>query len=134
MASSEASFFTATSAFSLAFVFGIAVTAVVSANAFLPKKATWQDRFTWKWMVRRILSRAERGHQRVQPSPSSRSPLVVHRTQIFDGLIHFSWEAIFLYYSVFGRTVDTSSGPLVEMGAWLSPPKSPFRDPGIVPQ
>ncbi|KAJ3558686.1 hypothetical protein NM688_g772 [Phlebia brevispora] len=77
-------FFTTTSAYSLAFVSSIAVVAYVSANAFLPKRSTSQDRFTWIWLT-------------------------------FDALIHFSFEAIFLYYSVFGRTVATSTGPLVEM-------------------
>ncbi|KAI0702270.1 Emopamil-binding protein [Cytidiella melzeri] len=34
---------------------------------------------------------------------------------VFDALIHFSFEAIFLYYSVFGRQVNTSHGILPEM-------------------
>lgn len=34
-------------------------------------------------------------------------------------MIHFSFEAIFLYYSVFGRTVATSPGILPEMGMFL---------------
>jgi len=33
----------------------------------------------------------------------------------FDALIHFSWEAIFLYHSVFGRTINTSEGILPQM-------------------
>ncbi|KIP08965.1 hypothetical protein PHLGIDRAFT_116824 [Phlebiopsis gigantea 11061_1 CR5-6] len=76
--------FTATSAYSLAFVGSIGVVAWVSVNAFLPKKATSMDKFTWIWMT-------------------------------FDSLIHFSFEAIFLYYSVFGRQVATSDGILPEM-------------------
>ncbi|THH01913.1 hypothetical protein EW026_g877 [Hermanssonia centrifuga] len=77
-------FFTATSAYSLAFVSAIGVVAYISANAFLPKRATWQDRFTWIWLT-------------------------------FDALIHFSFEAIFLYYSMFGKTIATTPGPLAEM-------------------
>lgn len=46
-------FFTATSAYSLAFVSAIGVVAYFSANVFLPKRATWLDRFTWIWMVLR---------------------------------------------------------------------------------
>jgi len=76
--------FTATSAYSLGFVSAIGVVAFLSANAFLPKRATSIDRFTWIWLM-------------------------------FDALIHFSFEAIFLYYSVFGRQVATSDGILPEM-------------------
>lgn len=36
---------------------------------------------------------------------------------MFDGLIHFSFEATFLYYSMFGRQINTSDGMLPEMGA-----------------
>ena len=38
--------------------------------------------------------------------------------QTFDALIHFSFEAIFLCYSVFGRQVATSEGVLPEMGTY----------------
>ena len=38
------------------------------------------------------------------------------RGQMFDGLIHFSFEAGFLYYSVLGRTIATSEGFIPEMG------------------
>jgi hypothetical protein len=38
---------------------------------------------------------------------------------MFDGLIHFSFEAGFLYYSVFGRTIATSEGFIPEMGMSL---------------
>jgi len=76
--------FTATSAYSLGFVSAIGVVAFLSANAFLPKRATSIDRFTWIWLM-------------------------------FDALIHLSFEAIFLYYSVFGRQVATSDGILPEM-------------------
>ncbi|PCH40113.1 hypothetical protein WOLCODRAFT_88478 [Wolfiporia cocos MD-104 SS10] len=43
--------FTATSAYSLAFVAVVGVVAYVSANALLPKNARWQDRFTWIWLA-----------------------------------------------------------------------------------
>ncbi|GJE99302.1 emopamil-binding family protein [Phanerochaete sordida] len=76
--------FTTSSAYSLAFIGAIGVVAYLSANAFLPRKATSMDRFTWIWLT-------------------------------FDALIHFSFEAIFLYYSVFGRQVATSEGVLPEM-------------------
>lgn len=54
MATAEAAptIFTATSAYSLAFVTVVAVVAWQSANVFLPKNARWQDRFTWIWLVR----------------------------------------------------------------------------------
>lgn len=53
MATTEAAptIFTATSAYSLAFVAVVAVVAWISANTFLPKNARWQDRFTWIWLV-----------------------------------------------------------------------------------
>ncbi|KAI0801927.1 Emopamil-binding protein [Irpex lacteus] len=78
--STSTEWFTATSAYSLAFIASIGVVAWVST----PNNARGMDRFTWIWMV-------------------------------FDALIHFSFEAIFLYYSVFGRQVNTSSGILPEM-------------------
>lgn len=94
--------FTAVSAGSLAFVSAMGVAAWVSANAFLPKHATKWDRFTWIWMVR-------------YPFVQS-VELLNELIQAFDGLIHFSFEAIFLYYSLFGRTIATSPGILPEMG------------------
>ncbi|KAJ3477378.1 hypothetical protein NLI96_g10499 [Meripilus lineatus] len=53
MATAEAAptIFTATSAYSLAFVTVVAVVAWQSANVFLPKNARWQDRFTWIWLA-----------------------------------------------------------------------------------
>jgi hypothetical protein len=42
---------TATSVYSLGFVSAIGVVAYLSANAFLPKRATSMDRFTWIWLV-----------------------------------------------------------------------------------
>jgi len=35
--------------------------------------------------------------------------------QIFDALIHFCYEGSWLYYSTFGRQVNTSVGPLAQM-------------------
>jgi len=46
------SVFTATSAYSLAGVAGIAVIATTAARTLLPKTAPWQDRFTFIWLVR----------------------------------------------------------------------------------
>ncbi|EKM49566.1 uncharacterized protein PHACADRAFT_265108 [Phanerochaete carnosa HHB-10118-sp] len=76
--------FTTVSAYSLGFVSGIGVIAYLSAKAFLPKRATSTDRFTWIWLT-------------------------------FDALVHFSFEAVFLYYSVFGKQIATSDGILPEM-------------------
>lgn len=50
--STAPSIFTATSAYSLAFVAGVGLTAYVAAKALLPKNASWQDRFTFIWLVR----------------------------------------------------------------------------------
>jgi hypothetical protein len=46
------SVFTATSAYSLAGVAGIAVIAKTAAGALLPRNAPWQDRVTFIWLVR----------------------------------------------------------------------------------
>ena len=35
--------------------------------------------------------------------------------QAFDAMIHFSFEGSFLWLSVFGRQVNTSTGPFAEM-------------------
>ncbi|KAH6917697.1 ebpl-prov protein [Coprinopsis sp. MPI-PUGE-AT-0042] len=53
--------------------------ASAAANAYLPKNAKWQDRYTFIWLT-------------------------------FDALIHFLYEGTFVYYSTFGRTVNTSPG------------------------
>ncbi|KDQ62524.1 hypothetical protein JAAARDRAFT_30426 [Jaapia argillacea MUCL 33604] len=45
------SFFTATSAYSLAAVATIGFLANTGANALLPKSARWQDRFTFIWLA-----------------------------------------------------------------------------------
>ncbi|EKM79091.1 hypothetical protein AGABI1DRAFT_84990 [Agaricus bisporus var. burnettii JB137-S8] len=53
---------------------------------------------------------------------------------IFDGLIHFSYEGSWLYFSTFGRQVNTSAGPLAAM--WREYSAADFRwgvaDPNIV--
>ena len=41
--------------------------------------------------------------------------LTVHTTQAFDGIIHYTLEGSFLYYSMFGRQVVTSPGPMAQM-------------------
>jgi hypothetical protein len=46
------SVFTATSAYSLAGVAGIAVIATTAARKLLPQNAPWQDRVTFIWLVR----------------------------------------------------------------------------------
>ena len=43
--------FTATSAYSLAFVAAVGLTAYLAAKSLLPKDASWQDRFTFIWLV-----------------------------------------------------------------------------------
>ncbi|KAJ7600824.1 Emopamil-binding protein [Mycena floridula] len=52
----------------------------------------------------------------------------------FDGLIHFSYEGSFLYLSTFGRTVNSSTGPLAQM--WREYAAADFRwgtsDPTVV--
>lgn len=46
------SVFTTTSAFCLAAVAGIGVVAVTASRKLLPNDATWQDRWTFIWLVR----------------------------------------------------------------------------------
>jgi len=52
----------------------------------------------------------------------------------FDALIHFSFEGSFLYLSTFGRSVNTSVGPLAEL--WKEYARADFRwgtsDPTVV--
>ncbi|KAF8192192.1 Emopamil-binding protein [Pholiota molesta] len=52
----------------------------------------------------------------------------------FDAMIHFSFEGSFLWLSVFGRQVNTSSGPFAEM--WREYAAADFRwgtaDPTVV--
>ncbi|KAF5367801.1 hypothetical protein D9757_010347 [Collybiopsis confluens] len=52
----------------------------------------------------------------------------------FDAMIHFTYEGSFLYLSVFGRTVNSSSGPLAQM--WREYAAADFRwgtaDPTVV--
>ena len=43
--------FTETSAYSLAFVAVVGVAAYVSSQRYLSKNASWQDKFTWIWLV-----------------------------------------------------------------------------------
>jgi len=46
------SFFTVTSAYSLAGVAAIALVAYTASRVLLSKNARWQDRFTFIWLVR----------------------------------------------------------------------------------
>ncbi|KAL5519927.1 hypothetical protein ACEPAG_1587 [Sanghuangporus baumii] len=52
----------------------------------------------------------------------------------FDAMIHFSFEGSFLYLSVFGRSVNTSTGPFAEL--WKEYARADFRwgfsDPTVV--
>jgi hypothetical protein len=48
------SVFTATSAYSLAGVAGIAIIATTAARKLLPRNAPWQDRVTFIWLVRTV--------------------------------------------------------------------------------
>lgn len=45
--------FNETSAYSLAFVAFVGVVAVTASRTLLPKTASWQDKFTFIWLVRR---------------------------------------------------------------------------------
>ncbi|KAH9891568.1 Emopamil-binding protein [Cubamyces lactineus] len=76
--------FTATSAYSLAFVTAVGIAAYIAAKSLLPKNASWQDRVTFIWLA-------------------------------FDGIIHYTLEGSFVYYSLFGKQVNTSSGPMAQM-------------------
>lgn len=92
--------FTLTSLYSLLGVTAIAGVAAAASITLLPKDATKMDRWTFVWVVRnRILSNT--------------SPRLDF--QIFDALIHFCYEGSWLYYSTFGRQVNTSVGPLAQM-------------------
>jgi len=127
------SVFTATSAFSLAAVAGMAIVATTAARKLLPKNAPWQDRCTFIWLVRTV--------PRYTPSSqtipcfhaditSNRRPAMINPTsnvpttkkppsiQTFDALIHFIFEGSFIALSTFGRTVDTSSGIFAELCAF----------------
>ncbi|EJF63486.1 Emopamil-binding protein [Dichomitus squalens] len=95
--------FTATSAYSLAFVASVGAVAYLASKTLLPKNASWQDRFTFIWLA-------------------------------FDGIIHYTLEGSFLYYSLFGRQVATSSGLMAQM--WKEYAFADFRwavsDPTVV--
>ncbi|KAI0725633.1 Emopamil-binding protein [Fomitopsis betulina] len=43
--------FTQSSAYSLAFVAVVGVAAYISCQKYLPRNASWQDRFTWIWLA-----------------------------------------------------------------------------------
>ena len=100
--SEESQVLTLSSVGGLAYVAVIGLLANMSAKVYLPKTAKWQDKFTWFWMVRTFL-----------PVFTTFSD---HRLQAFDGMIHCSFEAAFLYLSVFGRQVSTSHGIVAEIG------------------
>ena len=95
--------FTATSAYSLAFVASVGLVAYVAAKVLLPKDASWQDRFTFIWLVCVLTTLVRRYSNRSSAH------------QAFDGAIHYTLEGSFVYYSMFGRQVNTSSGPMAQM-------------------
>ena len=43
--------------------------------------------------------------------------------QAFDGIIHYTLEGSFVYYSMFGRQVITSSGPMAQMCTYPLTPR-----------
>ena len=120
------SVFTATSAYSLAGVAGIALVASTAARALLPKNASWQDRATFIWLVRTPIPNTLfslpllTATTRTRPSIYAAGPKSPPPPQTFDALIHFIFEGSFLALSTFGRTVNTSSGPLAQMCACLA--------------
>jgi len=95
--------FTQTSAYSLGAVVALGVSAYIGSKIFLPKNASWQDRYTFVWLA-------------------------------FDALIHFTFEGPFLWMSVFGRQVNTQTGPFAQL--WKEYAAADFRwgiaDPTVV--
>lgn len=98
--------FTATSAYSLAFVSAVGVAAYVASKSLLPKNASWQDRVTFIWLV---------SSTRTAYSAAPRLSVLCACIQAFDGIIHYTLEGSFLYYSMFGKQVITSAGPMAQM-------------------
>jgi hypothetical protein len=97
--------FTATSAFSLATLFGTGVVAYYASDALLPKNVKKQDRYTFIWLV----SMNQSVHSQETFTTN------VYGFQTFNALVRFTFEGSFLWFSTFGRQVNTSSGALAGM-------------------
>lgn len=95
--------FSITSVYSIVFMCLVAAVAYFSANHGLSKRATVKDRYTWMWLVR-LLFKYFADLQ------------LMAGDKTFDAMTHFSWEAIFLWNSICGRTAFGGSGILVDMG------------------
>ena len=104
----ESAIFTKTSAYSLGGVLAIGIVAYIGSKSLLPRNARWQDRYTFVWLVNFTCC-------------SCSSILISLFVQAFDALIHFIFEGSFLWMSVFGRQVNTQTGPLAQM-CMLEPP------------
>jgi hypothetical protein len=100
--------FTATSAFSLAAVFGIGVVAYYASNVLLPKNVKKQDRYTFIWLVS-----MNEWLGSFAGEFTTYTSMGFFKT--FNALVHFTFEGSFLWLSTFGRQVNTSSGALAEM-------------------
>ncbi|KAG6330693.1 hypothetical protein ID866_8393 [Astraeus odoratus] len=98
--------FTATSAYSLLAVAAVGLVAA-TASKILLRRASWQDKFTFIWLV---------------------------RIKAFDGMTHLVLEGSFVYLSTFGRTVDASEGMFSEL--WKEYARADARwgiaDPNVV--
>jgi len=74
------------------------------------------------------------GLVKLLPKTASKADKFTFLWLAFDALIHFTYEASWLYLSTFGRTVNGSGGPLAEM--WKEYASVDFRwgtaDPVIV--
>lgn len=108
--------FTAVSFFSLLGVFAASVAGYFGATVVLSKNSTFWERFAFIWLASQAICEID--------------SLLTVDAQAFDGLIHFcvegerysslqahinSCKGPFLYLSTFGRTVNTSTGPLADM-------------------
>jgi hypothetical protein len=104
VAKPEPAFLTFTSAISVVYLLAILGAAYAGANRLLPARAPRADRLTFVWLV----------------SPRLYFRLITADThQVFDALIHFSFEGAFLYCSLFGRQANTSTGFLADLGKSL---------------
>ncbi|KAG6810779.1 hypothetical protein H0H92_010346 [Tricholoma furcatifolium] len=117
---SLADIFTLTSACSLGGVILVAIIANIGARICLPANARRTDKYTFIWLV--------------HASIISATTQILTLLQAFDALIHFFFEGSFLYLSVFGRQVNTSTGAFAEM--WREYAAADFRwgtaDPTVV--
>jgi hypothetical protein len=110
VAKSEPAFLTFTSAISVVYLLAILGAAYAGANRLLPARAPRADRLTFVWLV------SPRLHIRF---------IAADAHQVFDALIHFSFEGAFLYCSLFGRQANTSTGFLADLGEFSLPASCP---------